>query len=111
MNAPYEDFEKFSGGSQPAGIKKKSKRSGSSHSARIPVKTQAEPTGMSYKKTAYVGITKKVLSDGSVRYRVMRGKEYVASGKMTFAEALNHKKTTSGCQIQKCPTRGCKHLG
>ena len=68
---------------------------------------------MSYIKTAYVGITKKVLSDGSVRYRVMRGKEYVASGKMTFAEALAQLKTASGRQMKKkqCPTRGCKHLG
>ena len=58
---------------------------------------------MSYIKTAYVGITKKVLSDGSVRYRVMHGKEYVAPGKMTFAEALNHKKTASGRQMKKNP--------
>ena len=103
MNAPYEDFEKISGVSQPAGIKKKSKRSGSSHSARIPVKTQAEPTGMSYIKTAYVGITKKVLSNGSVRYRVFHGREYVASGKMTFAEALAHLKIASGRQMKKKP--------
>ena len=68
---------------------------------------------MSYIKTAYVGITKKVLSDGSVRYRAKLGKEYVASGKMTLAEALAQLKTASGRQMKKiqCPTRGCKHLG
>ena len=55
---------KFSGGSQSAGINKKFKCSGGSHSARTLVKTQDESTGMSYIKTMYVGITKKELRDG-----------------------------------------------
>ena len=60
------------------------------------IKSKAEPTGMSYHKTAYVGIAKKVLLDGSVRYRVRFGRTFVASGKMTLEKALEYLEEASG---------------
>ena len=56
---------------------------------------------MSYIKTAYVGITKKVNKDGSIRYRLKLGRKFIASGKMTLAEALAQLQKASGRQIKK----------
>lgn len=56
---------------------------------------------MSYIKTAYVGISKKVLSDSSVRYRIKLGKKYIASGKMTLAAAMAQLQKASSRQIKK----------
>ena len=93
--------KKSSGVSQPAARKNKCKCSGGSHSARTSVKRQHESTGMSYIKTAYVGITKKVNKDSSIRYRVRLGRKFIASGKMTLAEALAKLQKASKRQIKK----------
>ena len=74
-----------------AGMKAKSKCSGGAHSAHIVVKKTKASTGASYIKTAYVGIARKVLvRDGSVRYRVLDGRKYLASGEMTLAQAKSY---------------------
>ena len=96
-------------------MKAKSKSSGSTHSARIVVKKTKASTSSSYIKTAYVGITKKVLvEDASVRYRVKHGRKFIASGEMTLAQAQGDLQKESGRKVAKKrrkPTRGCSPLG
>ena len=65
------------------------------------IKKKPQPTGMSYHKTAYVGIGRRVTETGAIRYRVKHGREVIATGAMTMTQALEHLSKAQNCRAQK----------
>ena len=56
---------------------------------------------MSYHKTAYVGIGRRITATGGMRYRVKHGRKLIAAGEMTMTQALEHLSKARNCRVRK----------
>ena len=65
------------------------------------IKKTPQSTGMSYHKTAFTGIGRRVTETGAIRYRVMHGAKLIAAGEMTKTQALEHLSKAQKCSVPK----------